>query len=211
MLSGEVDLASVDAIRANLEPLIEEAPNRVVFDLAELRFMDSSGVALLLSVARRIGVEVRNASPIVRRMLELSGLSQILGVTRASSDRTFQCSPQSVAMARRFVTESLADVPAATGDVVALMVSELATNCVLHAGTEFNVTIERLEGSIRVSVTDTGGGNPVVRQPTTNEPHGRGLRVVEELSDHWGVIDESPGKTVWFSYSSPREDAVPEH
>jgi len=52
-------------------------------------------------------------------------------------------------------------------------------------------------------VTDSGGGFPIVRAPDTTEPSGRGLRIVQELSDAFGIqeLSDAPGKTVWFSVS----------
>jgi len=44
--------------------------------------MDSSGIALLIEVSNRVGsVQIRNATPIVRRVLEVTGLADALGVT----------------------------------------------------------------------------------------------------------------------------------
>jgi anti-sigma regulatory factor (Ser/Thr protein kinase) len=80
------------------------------------------------------------------------------------------------------------------------MVSELATNCVRHTDTEFRVRVEHDSRCVRVEVTDRGHGMPTVRVPPSNEPTGRGLRIVRELSDSFGVepLVEPPGKTVWF-------------
>ena len=67
------------------------------------------------------------------------------------------------------------------------MVSELATNCVRHTVTDFTVRVERTPDEVRVDVTDTGGGTPEVRSPEPSEPSGRGLRIVRELSDSFGI------------------------
>jgi anti-sigma regulatory factor (Ser/Thr protein kinase) len=80
------------------------------------------------------------------------------------------------------------------------MVSELATNCVRHTDTEFKVNVEHDQSQIRVEVTDRGPGAPTPRVPDATEPTGRGLRIVRELADSFGVDPTSgtPGKTVWF-------------
>ena len=81
ILEGELDIASVELIRRSIEPYLADSPQHVVFDLARLQFMDSSGIALLIEVANRVGsVETRNATPIVRRVLEVTGLVDALGV-----------------------------------------------------------------------------------------------------------------------------------
>ena len=53
--------------------------DRLAFDVAELKFMDSSGIALLVSAARQVRqVELRHPTPIVRRLIELTGLTELL-------------------------------------------------------------------------------------------------------------------------------------
>ena len=80
-LTGEVDISNVDRLRASIEPALAHAPDVAVFDLAELRFMDSSGIALLLRAAARIPtVRVRNPSPMVRRIIEVTGLTGVLPI-----------------------------------------------------------------------------------------------------------------------------------
>ena len=116
--------------------------------------------------------------------------------------RNFANAPEAIAQARRFATESLQGVAPGVPEVVGLMVSELATNCVRHTSSEFSVEIEQTSARLTVRVTDSGPGEPALRTPGPNEPSGRGLRLVEDLSDAFGV-DYAPSgqplrKTVWF-------------
>jgi anti-sigma regulatory factor (Ser/Thr protein kinase) len=115
-------------------------------------------------------------------------------------ERVFGNSPRAVTEARHFVVAELGDVPASVVDEVAVMVSELATNCVRHTSSEFRVRVEHNRRRVRVEVTDHGPGAPTVRVPPVSEPSGRGLRIVRELSDSFGfeAVVEPPGKTVWF-------------
>ena len=78
------------------------------------------------------------------------------------------------------------------------MVSELATNSVRHAGSEFTVDISSAGDAVRVVITDRGSGAPPMRAPTHDEPTGRGLRIVDRLADEWGIGDGSAGTSVWF-------------
>ena len=81
-VSGELDLASVDRARSAIEAAIKEAPDRVVFDLSGLEFMDSSGISLFLTVAACVPlVETRNPTPIVRQLVEMTGLGETLRLT----------------------------------------------------------------------------------------------------------------------------------
>ena len=80
-LSGEIDMSNVDALRRTIEPIVARAPDLVIFDLSTLSFMDSSGIALLLQVtAQSKTVRVRQPSQLVQRMIEATGLTDILVV-----------------------------------------------------------------------------------------------------------------------------------
>jgi anti-sigma regulatory factor (Ser/Thr protein kinase) len=116
-------------------------------------------------------------------------------------ERTFPRSRSSVTQARRFVCDALAGIDGATRSEVAIMVSELAANAVLHAKTAFRVRItDNADGKVRVEVIDTGPGEPRLRMTPPEQPGGRGLRIVAEFADRWGVAHEAAaGKTVWFA------------
>jgi anti-anti-sigma factor len=79
-VSGEIDMSNVEELEATVASIAGKHPNRVVFELSGLSFMDSAGVAVLLNVARSIDVVLRNPSPAVRRVVELSGLTEILSI-----------------------------------------------------------------------------------------------------------------------------------
>ncbi len=104
--------------------------------------------------------------------------------------------------ARHFVRETLSGQSEEVVDAVELMVCELATNCVQHAQTDFEVVIHHQHGEIRVEVSDAGRGRPTLRSPTSQECSGRGLRIVEALSTAWGVVPGDDGTRVWFTISS---------
>jgi anti-sigma B factor antagonist len=75
-VSGEVDMSNVDVVRAAVDLAISPDTDRIVFDLGDLEFMDSSGLAMLLAVAERVSVvELRRLRPLLRRVIELTGLS----------------------------------------------------------------------------------------------------------------------------------------
>jgi len=118
-----------------------------------------------------------------------------------SPQRRFPNEAASVSAARRFTLDAIDGLEPQLADAVAVMVSELAANAVRHSGTHFTVTIDQSPELIRVAVTDSGAGTPVVRTPEPIEPSGRGLQIVEALALDWGVVPNSdpPGKTVWFT------------
>ncbi len=80
-LSGELDLASVESTKAGVAPYLAASPQRVVFDLEGLTFMDSSGIALLVQISNDVGqVTLIHPSPIVHRVLEATGLLEHFGL-----------------------------------------------------------------------------------------------------------------------------------
>jgi anti-sigma regulatory factor (Ser/Thr protein kinase) len=117
--------------------------------------------------------------------------------------RRFQCQAESVASARHFVRDVLTDQPREIVEAAELMVSELATNSVRHAHSDFELAILLSQREIRVEVSDHGQGQPVPRSPTPQEQSGRGLQIVVELSDAWGISPSPNGKLVWFTLPLP--------
>jgi anti-anti-sigma factor len=78
-ITGELDISNVETVRLALGPVTADRPDILVFELSELRFIDSSGIALLLAVARDVGaVRMRAPSPAVRRIVEITGLTEVL-------------------------------------------------------------------------------------------------------------------------------------
>jgi hypothetical protein len=85
----------------------------------------------------------------------------------------------------------------------ALVVTELATNAVLHARSAFSVSLTLSGGAIRISVGDTLPLRPVaVNQQLTAAP-GHGLGVVAAMATRWGVETVPTGKAVWAELPLP--------
>jgi serine/threonine-protein kinase RsbW len=117
--------------------------------------------------------------------------------------REFRGHADQVAAARRFVSGAVRD-PGPARDVTRLLVSEAATNAVLHSasgaeGGTFAVEYRRSHGTLRVEVHDGGGpAGPRRRIHHVESMTGRGLELFEALSDRWGVDGGPHGWTVWF-------------
>lgn len=113
--------------------------------------------------------------------------------------RRFEHAPDSVTRARRFAQAVLQDVSPEVSNTVALMVSELATNCVRHTDNGFELTISQTGDEIRVEATDRGSGEPQLRTPALTDTSGRGLQIIDIFSTAWGHERRGEGKMVWFS------------
>jgi anti-sigma regulatory factor (Ser/Thr protein kinase) len=85
-----------------------------------------------------------------------------------------------------------------------LCTSELTTNALLHAGTPAQVHIDLSTQRLLVSVADTGTrGSVTPTKADTMSSRGRGLGLIEELSDAWGTDPSVRGATVWFEIMIP--------
>jgi len=111
----------------------------------------------------------------------------------------FEGVPTSVSAARHLVAEILdaAGAPEQRWSA-AQIVSELATNAIVHAGTDFVVRLTVAESMVRIAVTDERpSALATKRRFSTETTTGRGLRLVETLSRAWGVDAAESSKTVW--------------
>ena len=118
--------------------------------------------------------------------------------------------PDSTSRARAAVRRTLTDWQLEhLVDTVTLLVSELTTNVVLHARTEFEVRVERHGDLVRVTVLDRSPRRAARRRYGLQAGTGRGLGLVETLSVAWGCGPAEGGwtKAVWFEISTaPVED-----
>jgi anti-sigma regulatory factor (Ser/Thr protein kinase) len=119
------------------------------------------------------------------------------------AERAWQATPQSVRGARAFVQQSLEDWGA--DDLVwaaTTLVSELATNAVLHARSDFTVDIELAGPQLTVRVADNSSSIPVRRHYDDNAATGRGLVLLESIASEWGTVGIPGGKVIWCTVAS---------
>ncbi|HEY5834521.1 SpoIIE family protein phosphatase [Streptomyces sp.] len=122
--------------------------------------------------------------------------------------------PQAACTARRFLRATLAQwaVPGFTDRLVddaTLLISELVTNAVVHAGTAADVLC-RLDSGLVIEVSDRHPTRMLRREDDDHRDEGgRGLHLVAELSDEWGITYRPDRKTVWcrLAVEDAREDA----
>lgn len=88
------------------------------------------------------------------------------------------------------------------------LISELATNAVLHARTAFTVELTLHGDVIRGGVRDGASSVPGVRRYTEASTTGRGLRLVESMANRWGVEEAGGGKVVWFEIDVDRHNTA---
>ena len=83
-------------------------------------------------------------------------------------------------------------------DAAVLALSEILTNAFVHTGADATMRVWSAETGTRVEVEDGGSRLPVRRRYADTAGTGRGLHLVEEVTDRWGAHQRGSGKTVWF-------------
>ncbi|MEW2439357.1 ATP-binding protein [Streptomyces caniferus] len=110
--------------------------------------------------------------------------------------------PQSAGIARRLTAAVLLKQWSLTPQLAehaVLLVSELVGNAVRHTGARiFGLRMLRRRGWIRIEVRDPSRGLPCLMPVQEMDTSGRGLFLVDKLSDRWGVDLLPRGKTTWF-------------
>jgi PAS domain S-box-containing protein len=115
--------------------------------------------------------------------------------------------PESVAAARAEVRALLR----ASGrtdllETAELLVSEIVTNALLHAGTDIDLALTLGANGLTVEVGDGSSHLPSLRHYAATSGTGRGLLMLEAMVDDWGVLQHAAGKVVWFRISGPDND-----
>jgi len=80
-VAGELDLTNATELRSAIEAVLSGHDQRIVFEVRQLTYMDSSGIALFAYAAGQDReVELRDPTAIVRRLIEMTGLNEVLHI-----------------------------------------------------------------------------------------------------------------------------------
>ncbi|MEY2419338.1 MAG: hypothetical protein QOG90_2018 [Actinomycetota bacterium] len=211
---------AADGARA-IELVAEEQPDLVVLDvrmpmvggmeaLPRLRQVSPDTRIVMLSVfsademagrSRQLGAVgyIEKQSDVTNLPTQLFAMATVLETVQRVLDATYAAEPASARAARLDLRGALADeVGDNTMGIVELLTTELVMNSVEHADTKATVTAEIHRDKIRVAVSDDGPGVPQRLDPLHAEESGRGLLIVDQLAQAWGIERTDVGKTVWF-------------
>jgi anti-sigma regulatory factor (Ser/Thr protein kinase) len=123
-----------------------------------------------------------------------------LAADGASLSEVFRREPTAVPAARHVVRDALGawELTGLTEDAE-VVISELATNAVLHARLAvIRVTVRRIdEHTVRLAVIDRSRDLPVLGSPSAEDVRGRGMGIVDALATSWGTDRLPWGKRVW--------------
>ena len=116
--------------------------------------------------------------------------------------------PESIPDARNFVSACLTGQTRDAIDVASLLVTELATNAVVHTHGAFEVQVAVGARSIRVGVHDHDPRVPEHLPPEPGRIGGWGIHLVDRLAADWGVDPGPAGKCVWFEIDAARASRI---
>lgn len=227
-LVGELDIASAPRLREATDSMLAQPVSRLVIDLSELAFIDSSGLRLLIDLHDRSGAErwslaLLNPSAAARSLFEVTGADHNLPLheerqvaqrerpaeneghdaSHAPLQLELERNVEAPALARAAVSELSAalGLGAATVHTLVLLVSELVTNAVLHSSgpREAPIRLAASASGDAVRVTVTDAGGGF--EPRPRDP--------ASISDGYGLyllekaatrwgVDTLDSTSVWF-------------
>jgi len=80
-VGGQLDVSTEGLLREALTSAVAAGTSKIVLDISDLDFMDSSGLAVLLAAAREVPLELRDPTTVVRRLITITGLTETLRMT----------------------------------------------------------------------------------------------------------------------------------
>lgn len=127
--------------------------------------------------------------------------------TRYPAEHRLVAAPSSVRTARRAVLDAVGDTLHPDGlDAVLLATSEVVTNALEHGAPPIELRLQCDDTRVRVEVRDASPLPPRERSaaPGPAEVRGRGMVIVNRITDRWGIEELAEGKAVWFEVDLPR-------
>ncbi|HKG49420.1 MAG TPA: ATP-binding protein [Actinomycetales bacterium] len=222
-LSGRLDGRGVDVLEAMLTEFLASDQSRVPCDVSELDYLSPQAVQKLVHVAaarppRPAAVVLCGASSQPQQVLADMDAGRTLPLYRSVAEAiddspgamwwsqlTLTCDLAAPGWARAFLARVCTDWQLeAVVEEARLLVSELVTNAVVHAGGAAEVTLQRLGDQLTIAVRDGADVPPVHRDADLMEEGGRGLHLVEALSTADGTYPRPEGgKVVWCTVHLP--------
>jgi anti-anti-sigma regulatory factor/anti-sigma regulatory factor (Ser/Thr protein kinase) len=218
-VTGILDRVTGDALQQAVRRSLATEPTRLLLDVSGLRIGDPAALCALSAVVGQaqnwpdVPIVLCGAPPATRRVIEAApecaGLAYApdcdaeLAAGQAEPEpprvrARLRPVPDACRQVRQLVTQACeawhrADLAA----TAALIATELVANGVRHAHTTMEFTFGLRNGRLSMAVRDGSRRLPKPVEPGVTSSGGRGLWLVRELTDAWGVLPVSDGKVVW--------------
>jgi anti-sigma regulatory factor (Ser/Thr protein kinase)/anti-anti-sigma regulatory factor len=217
-VTGTLDPPGAARLQGCLFAGLAEQPVALVVDLSGVSVTDDDALTLLPTVARRAaewpGAELVLCvpDPALADALDRLGVTWICRdqqealtvAARQPAPRRLQRHLLPVADAPRQARELVGlaaaswRLPAEPAQVAQVIVTELVTNAVRHAGTPMDISVVLRDAYLDLAVRDREPNPPRRRTiMTERDDHGRGLQLVDGLAAAWGCVPTPDGKVVW--------------
>ena len=206
-IGGDIDVATAPRFAKLLDDVVGAGPTEIALELADLAFMDASGLTAMASAAQRLpatsSMTLRSPSALVERLLTITGLQGLIKVDHSTREATLAAEQQagdhsttvSSSPSRLISDLRLAAAIPASDDVIdaALRtVVELAA-FILERADGVSVTLRR-SGVLRT----VAASNPVVAQMDADQYEtGEGPCLAAASEGHWFHIDALAGEQRW--------------
>ncbi|MBO3742859.1 ATP-binding protein [Actinoplanes flavus] len=216
---GTLDRITGGALGTAIRRSLAVQPSRMVLDVTRLRVGDPLALSALGKVVCQaeefpaVPIVVCGADPATRAALAAEpgcatlemadGPPESVAGARAEPDppavrARLRPVPEACRQVRHLVTQACAgwqrsEVTA----TAALVATELVANVVRHAHTSMDFTLRLRGGRLIVAVRDRSRRMPRTLDPAVTDSGGRGLRLIRDLTETWGVLPVVDGKVVW--------------
>ena len=127
-----------------------------------------------------------------------AGVSWVWSVRMYEKEFALEPKAESVRGSRVWVRRTLGSVDSELAEVAAILTNEVVANAIRHGRPPIALSVMGDDEVVVIAVADGGPGVPVIRRIDPTAESGRGLMILDALSDDWGVAPLSEGKQVWF-------------
>jgi len=218
-VGGVLDLITSDALHRAVARSLCAQPEALLVDVTDLEVADPKALGVLDSFAGSLAewpdvpVVLCGAGPATAAAIatwpDCPSLSTAESCEAALAEIEDEPEPRRIRVrlrpvpdacrqVRQLVTQTCAKwQQLAVAPTAALVATELVANVVRHAHTTMEFTVALRDGRICLTVRDGSRLLPRPKEPGASDAGGRGLQLVRELTDAWGVWPISDGKVVW--------------
>lgn len=214
-VTGELDWVTCDALRRALRRSLAVLPKAVLIDVGRLTVAEPAALGVVDQVACEtaewpgVPIVLCGGDPRVTADLSCPSIRHAESCAKALAAIGEEPEPYRIRTRLRPVPDACRQVRQLVNQAcaawhrsdaaatAALVATELVANVVRHAHTTMEFTMRLRDGGMCLTVRDGSPRLPRPADPSVKDAGGRGLRLVRELTESWGVLPVSDGKVVW--------------